>query len=138
MMSERVRSRMDGKGKLQNFAKNYKLGTTSQKRVLSAGNFPALVDVSQKIHNGEIRMETQRKGQNILRSILTGIGVAVLYLLIGTVLDYGITQILSQFFIADCSEDCYFKIFNSIFVLVALLSVTCGLRAGLRSSKLGK
>lgn len=83
-------------------------------------------------------METQHKGQNILRSILAGIGVAVLYLLIGTVLDYGITQIVSQFFLTNCSEDCYFKIFNSIFFVVALVSVAGGLRAGLRSSKLGE
>ncbi len=83
-------------------------------------------------------MKTQNKNQNIVRGILSGIGVAVLYLLIGTVLDYGITQITSQFFIADCSEDCYFKIFNSLFVVVALVSVAGGLRAGLRSSKLGE
>ena len=71
------------------------------------------------------------KVQDIARSIISGLGVAVLYLLIGTVLDYGITQILSQFFIKACSEDCYFKIFNSIFVLVALLSAVGGFRAGL-------
>jgi len=80
-------------------------------------------------------MDTQRKGQNILRSILSGTEVAVLYLLIGTVLDYGITQVLSQFFIAHCSEDCYFKIFNFIFVLVVLVSVAGGLRAGLQVYK---
>ena len=78
-------------------------------------------------------MDSQNKGQNILRSIFLGIGVAVLYLVIGTVLDYIVTQVLSQFFIKACSEDCYFKIFNSIFVVVALLSVAGGLRAGLRS-----
>ncbi len=78
-------------------------------------------------------MDTQNKGQNILRIVLTAIGVAVSYLLIGTVLDYIVTQVLSQFFMNVCSEDCYFKIFNSIFVVVALLSIAGGLRAGLRS-----
>jgi galactitol-specific phosphotransferase system IIC component len=57
-------------------------------------------------------MDSQNKGRNILRSILSGIGVAVLFLLIGTVLDYIVTQTLSQFFVTDCSEDCYFKIFS--------------------------
>jgi len=80
-------------------------------------------------------MEAQNKNQNIVRSILSGVGVAVLCLLIGAVLDYGITQVLSQFFIADCSEDCYFRIFNSIFVGVAVVSLAGGLRAGLRASK---
>ena len=80
-------------------------------------------------------MYTQNKGQNILLSILSGVGVAILYLLIGTVLDYIVTQVLSQFFIKACSEDCYFKIFNSIFAVVALLSAAAGLRAGLRSYK---
>jgi len=73
--------------------------------------------------------------QNIARSILTGLGVAILYLLIGAVLDYIVTQVISQFFLTACSEDCYFRIFNSIFVVVALLSAAGGLRAGLRSYK---
>jgi hypothetical protein len=80
-------------------------------------------------------MDNQNKGQNILRSIFSGVGVAVLYLLIGTVLDYIVTQTLSQFFIRDCSEDCYFNIFNSLFVVVVILSAAGGLRAGLRSYK---
>ncbi len=73
--------------------------------------------------------------QNIARGILTGLGVAILCLLIGTVLDYTVTQVISQFFLTACSEDCYFRIFNSIFVVVALLSAAGGLRAGLRSYK---
>jgi hypothetical protein len=73
--------------------------------------------------------------QTITRSILTGLGVAILYLLMGTVLDYIVTQVISQFFLTACSEDCYFRIFNSIFVVVALLSAAGGLRAGLRSHK---
>ncbi len=73
--------------------------------------------------------------QNIARGILTGLGVAILCLLIGTVLDYIVTQVISQFFLTACSEDCYFRIFNSIFVVVTLLSAAGGLRAGLRSYK---
>ena len=73
--------------------------------------------------------------QNIARSILIGLGVAILYLLIGTILDYIVTQVVSQIFLTACSEDCYFRIFNSIFVVVALLSTAGGLRAGLRSYK---
>ena len=75
-------------------------------------------------------MDSQNKKQNLPRSILSGIGAAVLYLLIGTVLDYLVTQVVSQFFLTACSEDCYFRIFNSIFVVVALLSVLGGFRAG--------
>ncbi len=73
--------------------------------------------------------------QNIARSILSGLGVAVLYLLVGTALDYLVTQVISQFFLTGCSEDCYFKIFNSMFVLIVLLSAAGGLRAGLHSYK---
>ncbi len=75
------------------------------------------------------------KMQYIARSILAGLGVAVLYLLIGTVLDYLVTQILSQFFIKACSEDCYFRIFNSIFVVIALLSAAGGFRTGFQVYK---
>jgi len=75
-------------------------------------------------------MESQNKATNIVQSILSGIGIAVLYLLLGTLLDYGLTQILSQYFIPDCSEDCYFKYFNALFIVVALLSVAGGIRAG--------
>jgi hypothetical protein len=71
--------------------------------------------------------------QNLIRSIISGLAIAVLYLIIGTVLDYGITQVVSQFFLTGCSEDCYFRIFNSIFVVVAILSVAGGAYAGLRS-----
>lgn len=80
-------------------------------------------------------MNTPDKGKNILRSILSGIGIAVLCLLVGTVLDYLVTQTLSQFFISGCSEDCYFRIFNSLFVVAAVLSAAAGLGAGLRSYK---
>ncbi len=73
--------------------------------------------------------------QNIARSIITGLAITVLYLIIGTVLDYGITQVVSQFFLTGCSEDCYFRIFNSIFVVVVILSVLGGAYAGWRSYK---
>ena len=72
---------------------------------------------------------------HVVRSVLSGIGIAVLYLLVGTVLDYIVTQILSQFFLSDCSEDCYFRYFNSIFVVVAVLSLAGGIRAGIRTYK---
>lgn len=73
--------------------------------------------------------------QNLVRSILAGLGTALLILLIGIPLDYSITQFLSQVLIEGCSEDCYFRIFNSIFVVMALLSIVLGLRAGMRSYK---
>lgn len=80
-------------------------------------------------------MDNPNKNQNMVRSILTGIGVTVIYLFSGTVLDYIVTQTLSQFFVADCSEDCYFRIFNGIFILVVILSALGGLRAGMRTYK---
>ncbi|MBC7877717.1 MAG: hypothetical protein H7Y59_11165 [Anaerolineales bacterium] len=78
-------------------------------------------------------METQNK--NLVCSILSGVGITILSLLIGIVLDYGITQILSQYFIEGCSEDCYFQYFNSIFIVVAILSLVIGVLAGRRAYK---
>jgi len=78
-------------------------------------------------------METKSKRNILIRSGLVGIGMTVLYLLIGAVLDYIVTQLLSQFVVANCSEDCYFRYFNTIFILVALLSVAGGLRSGIRA-----
>ena len=69
----------------------------------------------------------------ITSSILAGVGVAILSLLAGTVLDYIIVQILSQFFLSSCSEDCYFTYLNFIFVLVVLISITIGIRRGLQT-----
>lgn len=66
------------------------------------------------------------------RSIITGIGTLVICLVLGTVLDYAITQVLSQFILSDCSEDCYFRIFNSVFVVVVLLSLGAGAFYGYR------
>ena len=80
-------------------------------------------------------MESQNNTTNIVRSVLSGIGVAILYLLVGMVLDYVLTQILSQYFIRDCSEDCYFRYFNAIFIVVAFLSVAGGVQAGMRTYK---
>jgi len=77
-------------------------------------------------------MKSQNNGNIIFRSVFTGIAIAVLYLLIGTVLDYVVTQVLSQFILANCSEDCYFRYFNTIFVVVSLLSIAGGFRSGIR------
>ena len=75
------------------------------------------------------------KANKIASSVLAGVGFAILSLLVGIVLDYIVVQIFSQYFISGCSEDCYFAYFNSIFVLVALLSVLIGVWAGLRNYK---
>lgn len=75
-------------------------------------------------------MEMQNKSKVLIRSVLSGIGIAILYLLIGTVLDYLVTQGLSQLVLVDCSEDCYFRYFNGIFLIVALISVVSGIRNG--------
>jgi hypothetical protein len=82
-------------------------------------------------------MENQNN-KNIVRSILSGVGITILSLLIGLVLDYGITQIISQYFIEGCSEDCYFQYFNSIFIVVAVLSLLIGFLAGRRTYNKGK
>ena len=82
-------------------------------------------------------MDTQfdqpNKTKKIASSVLAGVGIAILSLLVGTVLDYIIVQVLSQFFLADCSEDCYFAYFNAIFVLVVLISFAIGIRFGLQT-----
>ena len=73
------------------------------------------------------------KTNKIASSVLAGSGVAILSLLVGMILDYIIVQILSQFFLSGCSEDCYFTYFNSIFVLVVLFSVMIGIRRGFQT-----
>ena len=75
------------------------------------------------------------KTNKIGPSVLAGVGVTILSLLIGAILDYMVVQILSQYFISGCSEDCYFAYFNSLLVVVALLSVVIGVRAGVRTYK---
>jgi hypothetical protein len=82
----------------------------------------------------KLKMESQNK-TNIVQSILAGVRAAILCLLLGTVLDYVLTQILSQYIIRDCSEDCYFRYFNAIFLVVAFLSIAGGLRAAMRTYK---
>lgn len=84
-------------------------------------------------------MLPEARGSAIVRSVLTGFGITVLFLLLGTVLDYIVTQILSQFFIPNCSEDCYFRLFNTIFAIVVLISLAAGIRSGVRTySRLSK
>ena len=84
-------------------------------------------------------MDTQSdkasRANDIVLSVLAAVGFAILSLLVGIVLDYIVVQILSQYFISGCSEDCYFAYFNSIFVLIALLSVLIGVRTGLWNYK---
>jgi hypothetical protein len=80
-------------------------------------------------------METQDSTKKIVPSVLSGVGMTVLSLLVGIVLDYGLTQILSQYFITGCSEDCYFQYFNSFFVVVVILSLVIGIIAALRAYK---
>jgi len=76
----------------------------------------------------------QAKQPNIImRSVLMGIGMTIVYLAIGLVLDYIITQLLSQFILSDCSEDCYFRYFNIIFVVVAVFSLMGGIRSGMQT-----
>ena len=83
----------------------------------------------------KLKVESQNKTKNMVLGILSGTATVILYLLLGTVLDYVLTQILSQYFIPDCSEDCYFRYFNAIFIVVAFLSVAGGVRAGMRVYK---
>jgi hypothetical protein len=73
------------------------------------------------------------KTRIITLSVLSGIGITVLSLLISILLDYIVVQVLSQFFLADCSEDCYFAYFNAIFYIVALLSLVVGFVGGRRT-----
>jgi hypothetical protein len=77
-------------------------------------------------------MEMPTKGNSIVRSTLTGFGTTILFLLSGTILDYFVTQALSQFLLVDCSEDCYFRYFNLIFLIVVLTSIAMGIRSGVR------
>jgi hypothetical protein len=78
-------------------------------------------------------MKAPDKRKSIVQSSLSAIGFMVLYILLGTILDYAVTQILSEYFIPNCSEDCYFGYFNAIFLVVITLSVVGGARAGVRT-----
>ena len=75
------------------------------------------------------------KGNIVLRSVLVGLGMMVLYFVVGLALDYVVTQLLSQFVIADCSEDCYFSYFNLFFCVVVILSILGGILSGWRLYK---
>ena len=66
-------------------------------------------------------------------SLLSGIGIFILSLIIGTVLDYIIVQILSQYVLSNCSEECYFAYFNAIFFVVVLISLVVGFLGGRRT-----
>lgn len=70
-----------------------------------------------------------------MRSVLIGITMTIVYLAIGLALDYIITQLLSKFVLSDCSEDCYFRYFNIIFAVVAVLSFMGGIRSGMQKYK---
>ena len=78
-------------------------------------------------------MKAPNKRKNIVQGTLSAIGFMVLYVLLGTILDYAVTQILSEYFIPNCSEDCYFGYFNAIFLVVITLSVVGGAQAGVRT-----
>lgn len=72
------------------------------------------------------------KASIIVRSVLMGIGITTIYLMIGLALDYGLTQLYSQFVIADCSEDCYFRYFSIFFAVAAVFGLMGGIRSGIR------
>ena len=72
------------------------------------------------------------KTRIITLSVLSGIGITILFLLTGLLWDYVVVQVLSQFFLSDCSEDCYFAYFNAIFYAIALLSLVVGFVGGRR------
>ncbi|MBE0670738.1 MAG: hypothetical protein IH588_09135 [Anaerolineales bacterium] len=80
----------------------------------------------------EQKIEFQSKVMGIVKGMFSAIGIAILYLIIGVALDYALTQIISQYFIRECSEDCYFELFNAIFFAVAVMSVAGGIYAGIR------
>jgi uncharacterized membrane protein len=69
----------------------------------------------------------------IVLSVLSGIRMIILSLILGTLLDYVVVQILSQYFLSDCSENCYFAYFNAIFFVLALLSLVVGFASGRRT-----
>lgn len=75
-------------------------------------------------------MKPQSKTSIIVLSVLSGIGMTILSIIIGVLLDYVIVQLLSQYFLSDCSEDCYFAYFNAMFFIVALLSLVIGFVSG--------
>jgi hypothetical protein len=83
----------------------------------------------------EQKMEPRTKTRGIVRSVLSGVGATILFVILGVVLDYVLTQTISQYFLGTCSEDCYFQLFNAIFVVVAVLSVAGGAYTAARTYK---
>lgn len=81
----------------------------------------------------DIQTDRPNKTNNIVSSVLVGVGAALLSLLAGIMLDYIIVQLFSQYFISGCSEDCYFAYFNAIFGFVVLISVVIGILRGLQT-----
>ena len=81
----------------------------------------------------DLQTSQEQKTKIITLSILSGIGIAILSLIVGVILDYIVVQLLSQFVLADCSEDCYFAYFNAIFYVIALLSLLAGVVGGRRT-----
>ncbi len=77
--------------------------------------------------------QAQSRARILALSFLSGIAITILSVIVGTILDYILVQILSQYFLAGCSEDCYFAYFNAIFFVVALLSLVVGLVGGRRT-----
>ena len=75
----------------------------------------------------------QGKTNIIALSVLSGIGITILSVILGIILDYIAVQILSQYFLSNCSEDCYFAYFNAVFFVVALLSIIVGFTGGKRT-----
>ena len=72
------------------------------------------------------------KTKIVTLSVLSGIGITILSLMIGLILDYIVVQVLSQYLLSNCSEDCYFAYFNAIFFVIALLSPVVGFVGGRR------
>ena len=81
----------------------------------------------------KLQISLPDKTRIIALSVLSGMGITILSLLIGLLLDYFVVQVLSQFFLSDCSEDCYFAYFNAIFYGIALLSFVVGFVGGRRT-----
>ena len=92
-----------------------------------------MINVIQIEHKMNYRKDQPNKAKIATLSFLSGIGIAILSLFLGTILDYIIVQILSQFILSNCSEDCYFDLFNSIFYLVVLLSLIAGTLGGIKT-----
>lgn len=83
----------------------------------------------------EQNMETKTNTGGVVRSALSGVSATILFVILGVVLDYVLTQTISQYFLRTCSEDCYFQLFNAIFIVVVILSVSGGVYTAVRIYK---